>query len=486
MPWIPDWLAPVLFITDWVLRLGLSVHIIMRRRPLAVLLSWITLVMVAPFVGVIAYLLFGELRLGPDRVVWKKRFTRELFERAVVRLGVQGHLQAPTVYTGIAAYNTQAGGLPPVRGNKVAIITQPSRFIDRIIADIDASQRRACVQTYIWQLGSKADGIGEALVRAAGRGVECRVLLDDIGSRSVLRSPLARRMSNAGVSVAPMLPVRIWKLPFRRLDVRNHRKIVVIDDQVAYCGSHNLADETFGTSGRNPVGPWIDASLRIEGPAAQMLQLVFLRDWEFDAGERIEHLEPFMPPIASVADDDGVVLQVLPSGPGIASRAFEQALLTALYTAQREVAMCTPYFVPEDAMLSAMGAAARRGVDIRLTLPRRGDSLIVAAAARSCFDELLEAGVRLFEYRPCMLHSKIIVADGEVAFTGSSNLDMRSFQINYEVMLTIFDRETCNSLARLVRTYEADSRELTPELWSMRPLLHRLGHNLANLAGHVL
>lgn len=475
----------MLFALDWAVRIGLSLHILMRRRPLSVLLSWVTLVMVAPIIGVVAYLIFGELRLGPDRVIWKQRFTKELFERAVVRLGERELLRMPASHGQIAAYCTQAGGLPPVGGNKVSIITKSSRFLDLVVADIDAAKRRVCLQTYIWQEHSKADAVGEALTRAAQRGVECRVLLDDVGSRRVVRGKMSRRLRAAGVKVAPMLPVRLWKLPFRRLDVRNHRKIIVIDDHVAYCGSHNLTDETFGTQGANSVGPWVDSSLRMEGPAAQLLQLVFLRDWEFDANDAVVDLNPFLVENPPVEGAD-VVLQPLASGPGVAARTFEQSLLTALYSATREVAMCTPYFVPEDSMLSAMIAAARRGVEVRLTLPRRSDSMLVAAAARGCFEELLEAGVRIFEYRPCLLHSKIVVVDGALASIGSSNLDMRSFQINYEVMLMVYDSEVCEAMLRLLRTYEGDARELTAELWRGRPFLHRMGHNLANLAGHVL
>lgn len=479
------WSTILFFFTDWVLRIGVTLHILMRRRPLPVTLTWTMIVLLTPVLGIILYILFGELRLGADRLIWKKRFTNVLFERAVAILGERGVLTAPTADAPIASFIAQSTGLPPVHNNRLELLNTSDAFLTRLAADIDSAQQTVSLQTYIWHVTPKTRIVADALIRAARRGVACRVLIDGHGGRPFLRSSLPRELRDGGVRVVATLPARLWSLIFRRLDVRNHRKIAVIDSRVAYCGSHNLTDETFGTGTPKSCGPWIDASVRLVGPAAQLLQLVFLRDWEFDAEEPTREIEPFLPELPA-GPESGALVQVVAAGPGIAERVFEEALLTAIYGARREILMCCPYFVPDDALLTAIRSAAERGIDVRLVIPLRNDSLLVGAASIATFGDLLKSGVKIYRYQPCLLHSKVIMVDDRAVAIGSSNLDMRSFHINFEVMLMIYDQAFAQRTQKLFDDYQAQSRPFTQEDWDRVTFLQRLGYNVANLAGQIL
>lgn len=477
----------LLFLVDWGFRLGFALHILLRRRPLAVTLTWIAIVLVVPVAGIVLYLFFGQLRLGEDRLVWFKRFTHEMFEDAEAVFRQRGELATRdadhAAAEQIQRFAAHAGHLPALSGNHVDLIADTDAFLDALIAELERAERSAFIQTYIWQPSARTQEVVDAIAAAARRGVDCRVLADGVGAYQWLASESRRELKRAGARIVSEMPVGPFRLLFRRLDIRNHRKIAVFDGRVAFVGSHNLTDSTFGTGERDSVGPWIDASVRIEGPAAQALQLVLLRDWEFDASERVISVRRFMPDLEPAG---GAVAQVIPSGPGINARAFEQTLLTALYSARREALLVTPYFVPDEPTQRAITAAAGRGVRVVLLMPRRNDSLLVASAAKSCFPELLRAGVEIHEYTPALLHAKLIAIDDTVAFAGSSNLDMRSFELNLEVMLALYDRPSIALVRAQIERYLGASERIDPAAWESVSIPRRLGYNLANLASQIL
>lgn len=481
-----SWTTAVLFLLDWSLRLGFALHILLRRRTLAVTLIWIAIVLVVPVAGVVFYLLFGQVRVGEDRLVWSRRLTADLFNRATERFRRRGQTAEPADEPDQTLSNLTGSttGLPALTGNRLELIDDTDAFLDGLIADIDAADRSAFIQTYIWQTRGRAEEVAEALARASARGVDCRVLVDAMGSYRWLRSRSCQRLREAGVCVVSELPVGIFRVLIRRLDIRNHRKIAVFDARVAYVGSHNLTDRTFGTTGRDPAGPWIDASVRVDGPAAQALQLVVVRDWSFDAQERVEDLDALMPMVE--AHPDGAVTRCLPSGPGLDAQVLQHSVLAVLYNARREVLLVTPYFVPDDATLGAMTAASRRGVRVALVLPARNDSSLVAAAARSTYPGLLRAGVEVYEYRPSLLHTKAIVQDGQIATLGSGNLDIRSFQLNFEIMLAVHDEAFAIRVRALIQRYIAESDRVPSEPWTDLPIHRALPYNLANLASQIL
>ncbi len=482
---------------DWLLRLALAAHVILRRRPVSASLAWLAVLMFVPVVGVFAYFLVGEARLGRRRSQAYERLSKNLERDAVAVWRHQRALddQPERDWSPIARFGTAVCGFPPVTGGEgqISIVNDSEQFLASLVADIDKATHHCHILTYIWTPTGKPVEVADALIRAAGRGVTCRVLLDAVGCKRFLRSPHAERMRRAGVRVVAALPVNPVRMLLARIDLRNHRKMAVIDGRVAYAGSHNLTDSTFRSKHWRNTGPWIDASVRVEGPAAQALSLVFLRDWLMDSDETISDYSPFLPelpappPPATPGDEDHCsIIQVVPSGPGASPDAIRQAMLTTIYTARLEIVMTTPYFVPDDSTRTALQAAAARGVAVTIVMPRTSDSLLVAAASRSHYLELLEAGVRIRHYRPGLLHAKTLTVDNRIALIGSANFDQRSFFLNFEVTLFIYDDNTASLLRFMQTGYISDSDEVSLAEWRRRPIWQEFVDNTAQLLGPLL
>jgi cardiolipin synthase len=477
------WFSEVLLSFEWLVRLTLAGRIVMTRRPVAVSLAWLCVVVFLPVVGLFFYLLIGENRLGRRRLRRYEAISQGLEAEAAKfwRGGNEDWTVEEQPYHRIAWLTGAVTGMPPLKGNTLKLLGGWEATIAAMIADIDRARAHVHMLFYIWMAGGVGDEVGEAMIRAAARGVECRVLVDAVGSRPFLRGPMARRMQAAGVRIVPALPVHPLRMMFNRLDLRNHRKIAAIDGTVAYTGSQNITDGTFKQAAK--VGPWIDAMVRVEGPAAQALEVIFLRDWHMEVVEPTP-IGRFLPEFK--LREGGSVAQVVPSGPGQAPMATQRAILEAMYTARHELIITTPYFVPDDATLAAITSAALRGVRVTLVVPRRNDAMLVAAASRASYIDLLSAGVRIMEYRPGLLHTKTLTIDSDVALIGSANLDMRSFAINFEVNLFVFDTDFTSIVRFLQTAYIEESDEVVMREWMERPMWRKIAENSARLVGPLL
>ncbi|HYE02478.1 MAG TPA: cardiolipin synthase [Phycisphaerales bacterium] len=486
---IDPWYSSTILYADWGLRLVFAARVLLRRAPVPVpvALAWLVVLLSLPFAGWIAYLMFGEPRLGLWRAKRFGRLAEEMDQRAArlwAHRSEEGDAANP-VNAQIAALGTAVGGLPPLRGNKLRLLADSEQMLDALIADIDSAREHVHILVYIWQASGGGVLVGEALIRAVARGVECRVLVDAVGSKKFLRSQLRKRMVAAGVEVNAALPVSALRAVFSRLDLRNHRKIAVIDGRVAFSGSQNISDRTFRSKRRAGLGSWIDATLRIEGPAAQALAVVFLIDWQLDSGQDMRQVVRYLPELGR-PKDDACIVQVVPSGPGTMPQAIQQAILTTIYSAREELLITTPYFVPDDATKSALRSAAMRGVQVTVVVPEVLDSRLTAAASRSHFLELMEAGVRIALFQGGLLHAKTITADRRIAVVGSANLDMRSFALNFEVTMFIYD-DDFSSVVRFLQTdYLGKSVELDLATWRARRWYRVAVDNAAQLLGPLL
>lgn len=482
-----SWITVVVLASDWIIRIGLAIRIIMRRASVPVSLAWLLIVLFMPFVGFVVYLLIGENRLGRSRVRRYNELTQGIDSEAAA-MWQHHHVEwqaQEEFYRHAAKMGTAVSGLPPLTGNNLELISESRSMLDRLIADIDAAQDHCHLLYFIWMKGGRGVEVAEALRRAAARGVECRVLVDAVGSKAFLRSGEARAAREAGVRVVAALPVNPLRMLLARIDLRNHRKLAVIDGRIGYAGSQNITDDTFKFNPRTGIGPWIDASVRLEGPAAHALQVVFLRDWMLDSGERFEALGRFFPEDV-LRSDSGSVLHVIPSGPGAPLDAVQQTFLSTIYTAREEIIITTPYFVPDEASKAALCMAAMRGVEVTIVVPERLDAPIVAAASRSHYLDLLDAGVRIFHYRGGLLHSKTMTADRKLAIIGSANLDMRSFWLNFEITLFIYD-DDFSSLVRFMQVdYLNRASFIHRDWWMKRSLARRFLDNGAQLLSPLL
>lgn len=482
-----SWYAVLVGGIEWLVRLALVAVVVMRRRPMPTTLAWVTVLLLVPVMGPLLYLLIGENRLGSRRIRRYRELT-EGMEQQAVKLWKHRHHDwtgENAAYQHIWQLATNQTGLPPLEGNSVRLIASSDQFLSSLVADIDQAHSHCHLLFYIYTTTPKCWAVGEALMRAARRGVACRLLVDAVGSKPFLKSEYVKRLRRAGVQVVAALPVSAVRVLLSRIDLRNHRKIVVIDGKTAYAGSQNLTDETFRAGWNRRVGPWIDAMVRVQGPAAQALSVVFLQDWQSDSEEEVGDIAPFLPEIPR-AGTTGSVIQVLPSGPGATPESILQVFVTTLFAAREELIISTPYFVPDEATRRALQAAALRGVAVTLVMPRQVNSPLLAAASRSQWESLLEAGVRIRLYEGGLLHSKTLTVDRKIALIGSANLDQRSFWLNFEVTLIHYDDDFASELRFLQTSYIEQSEEVHLDEWRARPRLQVLLDNSAQLFGPLL
>ncbi len=476
------WTAAV-FIADLIIRVGFSLRIIMRRLPVGTALAWLSIVLVFPFAGCVIYLLIGESRLGQDR----RRRAKAL--RGSYRGWAKAAREADQVGTpllspcarGLAALSEVLLQSPPLAGNEIRLLHDANEAFPALIRDIDAARHTCHLEFYIWDVGGQADEVVEALLRAAARGVTCRILVDAVGSKRFLHSDRAKRLHNGGVQLRQALPVTLRRLLFVRADLRLHRKIVVIDGALGYTGSLNLADPALFKQGAG-VGQWVDAFARVRGPAVEALSAIFLYDWELETGEAI----PGGREGHTAAVPGTAIVQVLPSGPGERVEAIEQILLAAIYAARRELVLTTPYFVPDESMLAALLSAPGRGVDVTLIVPAKVDSRMTHYASRAYQADLLAAGVRIALYQGGLLHTKSLAVDGQFSLFGSLNLDPRSLRLDFEITLAVYDAEFTAALRRLQQTYLEKSTWLDLATCQSRSAAERFTEDAARLVGPLL
>lgn len=486
----------VVLLGHFAVNVLLALRVIYSRRSTEAALGWLVVLFALPYVGTLCYLLIGEPRLGNDRARRKadlKRFY-EAFRERFVRPCVAANAGVDPRFARIARLVEQDVGFTPDNRNAVRLITQTDAIVQAFVADIDRAEVSCLVMFYIIDGAGRVGAVLDALMRAAGRGVNCRVLADAVGSRAFLESAWVARLRDAGVEVTAALPVGFFKTLFVRSDLRNHRKLLVVDYRVAYVGSYNLVDpETFKQD--SGVGQWVDAVMRLDGAAARVLSAVYYADWAVENDHNfkstIERIEGYFANGAVQAyvpedTDGGAVLQVIPSGPDSERHVVYDTLLCALYAAQSEVVITTPYFVPDEALLAAILNAARRGAQVVLMLPERNDSRLVGYASKAYYQMLLDGGVQIALFGGGLLHTKTVMVDGEFALFGTVNMDMRSFYLNMELSLSVYDRETVAHIARLQKQYLMQSKFLSSTRWQKRPRLQHFVESCVRLVSPLL
>ncbi len=427
--------AWVLFAAHALLQLVFIVRALLRpHREPASRFAWVLVILMAPVVGVLAYILFGEVNLGRKPIA-RLRAALEALPPAADVAGPSAEATVPERYVPLFRVGASVNHFAPVAGNRATLLPDSASAIAAMVADIDAARHSVHVLFYIWLADESGRSVMAALKRAAGRGVVCRAMADDLGSRALIRSPHWRDMAASGVRLAAALPVGdpLLRLFKGRIDMRNHRKIVVIDNAITYCGSQNCADAAFAVKAR--FAPWVDIMARFEGPVVRQNQHLFASNWMAQSDEDLAPLlaEPLPDPVP------GFVAQVIGSGAGVRYSAMPETFVALMNAARRELVITTPYYVPDEPLQAALCASARRGVATTIVFPRHNDSWIVAAASRSYYSDLLEAGVEIREYVGGLLHAKTLTLDGEVTLIGSANIDRRSFELNAENNILLHD-----------------------------------------------
>ncbi|MCL1627643.1 cardiolipin synthase [Roseibaca sp. V10] len=444
-------------------------------------LAWVTIILALPGVGLVAYFLFGEIRMARAQRERIREIRNHLNAAQIGQVGPRVSVSGPARPAFAAGYATSQ--FPPVSGNKLMLLPEGDTMMDDIIDAVETARDHVHVLYYIWLPDNTGTRMAHALAAAARRGVTCRVLIDDHGGRSLIRSPLWRQMEAAGVALERAAPLGnpLVSLTFGRIDLRNHRKIVVIDNHLSWVGSRNCADAAFAIKPR--FAPWVDILVRLEGPAVRQQQAVFVHDW------MTHHAEDLSAILAEVLPDNRpgeVIAQVIASGPDDVQTTPSDALCAMIYAATDRLTMTTPYYVPDQALHVAICSAAERGVAVDLVLPARNDSAIVGAASESLVPELLDAGVRVHLFQPGLIHSKIITVDGQFGMLGTANLDHRSFDLNYENSLLLACPDFSAKLDARQQSYIDRAVPLDRATVAAWPFWRRLRNNIIALASPLL
>ena len=469
-----------------LLVLAVIARILLRpNRDPASRIAWVVVVASLPFIGMLTYLLLGEVNIGRRRIARLQAALARLppTDGPCFHAPDSAEPAVPERYRHVFRLGRSISGFEPVTGNKALLMADSNAAIDAMVVDIDAATDHVHLLFYIWLPDINGCKIVEALKRAVTRGIVCRAMADDLGSRAMIRSRHWQAMRAAGVRIAAGLPISNPLLrPFMgRIDLRNHRKIVVIDDRITYCGSQNCADPEFLVKAK--FAPWVDAVVRFEGLIARQNQYLFASDWiTYVQDDHIDCLDRPLPP----SDTGGMPAQVIGTGPTVRHSAMPEMFEGLMFAARRELVISTPYFVPNEALLNALCTTAWRGVDTTIIFPARNDSWIVGAASRSYYADLLRAGVKVYEYEGGLLHTKSLTVDGELTLIGSANMDRRSFDLNYENNILFYDPDLTGDVRRRQQDYLTRSHRVTEETVAAWSTSRRLWNNTIAMMGPLL
>ncbi len=477
-------LGVLLIIADYVIKF-LAIGVLPQNKKPSSAMAWLILILIIPFAGFVVFLFLGRTNIGAKRLA-RQREADQAVRSATDKLvstgaGTEGQ---PAYLHSMAVLNRNLGSLPLQPGNLVELFPGYADAIAAMTTAAATARSTIEVEFYISAWDAVTTPFFEALVDAAARGVKVRLLFDHMGSRGIPGyQDFLARLKTSGIVWHPMLPVQPLKGKFQRPDLRNHRKIMVVDGRIAFTGSQNLIEPGYNKPKNHAAGrEWVELVARVDGPAVNALRAVFAKDWYTESNER---LGGDITPDSATLHPDGpqtVTAQVLPSGPGYVTENNLRLFTALIYSAQRRVSLTSPYFVPDEPLLYAVTTAARRGVEVELFVSEEGDQFMVYHAQCSYYEALLEAGVRIHLYpAPAVLHSKHFSIDDDVAVIGSSNMDMRSFALNYEVSLMLTGGDIVGRFREVEDSYRAVSRELTLAEWQARPWRKRYVDNAMRL-----
>lgn len=475
------WSTVIVLLTILGLLLVGTVIFLENRNPEKTV-AWLVVLAVFPLVGFVFYLLFG--RNARKRKLFHHKYIDEQKLRSVVH-HQRGILAGEQRFGNVVDQKRRLIKLllhtamaPITQNNRVTVLTDGDEKFAALLSAIRGARHHVHLQYYIF----KDDEIGretrDLLIQKAEEGVQVRVLIDGLGSRTTPEA-FWEKMRQAGVELAIFFPVRF---PFltSRLNFRNHRKTVVVDGRTAFIGGMNIGDEYLSRTQK--FGFWRDTHLKLEGACVHYLQQIFLNDWYFITERRVDGA-PFYPEHDAVGEQ---LAQVVACGPDSDWESIRQVFFTALATAERKIYIETPYFVPDEDIIMALKTAALSGLDVRLIVQGIAEYKLTYWASRSYFDDLLKAGVKVYKYQKGIMHAKVLLVDDIVGSVGSANFDIRSFQLNFEVSALLYDRGFVQRLEQDFWRDVEDSIEVRRESYMKRPLFDRLKESGARLLSPLL
>ena len=476
--------AVVAFVIDWTIRIAALIIIPRDRKPTAAM-AWLLAIFLIPVIGVILFLVIGSYKLPKKRLAKQREIDNVITERMK---DVETHVDPaawPPWLPGVVELNRTLSAIPAVGGNTATLLEDYEGSFAAMADDIDTATTWVHVEFFIVAYDPTTKVFFEAMERAVARGVTVRLLLDHLASTTAVNSKATfAELDRIGVKWSFMLPFRPFKGDFQRPDLRNHRKLVVVDGRIGYMGSQNLIDRSYNKPKNLKRGlQWQELMTRVSGPIVTAINTIFLGDWYCETNERIDEENVQFADVAKTGELD---MQLVPSGPGYDQENILRMSLGLLHSAQKRVIITSPYFVPDESMMYAITSARQRGLDVQLFVSEIGDQAAVFHAQRSYYSELLRVGVRIFLYPgPYILHAKHLSIDDDIAVIGSSNMDIRSFNLDLEIMLLVHGKSFVDDMRKVEQHYRDAGRELTLTEWQNEPGKATFLDGLARLTSAV-
>ncbi|MBM7052155.1 cardiolipin synthase [Rothia sp. ZJ1223] len=485
IPGLPPWVSLSLVFLDLFIRLITIFWLPYNRKPI-VALGWLMAIFLIPYVGFLGFLVFGSSHLPRYRRM-RQSIMNDVMRDALPEDSpvVGSNIQLSEVARVAANLNYRLGSLPMVSGNSFTLHRDNHEAMLLLADEIDKAQTYVHFEFYIASLDEATRPLWESLVRAHQRGVRVHVLIDHIGSRRYKGYwALKKLLNESGISWHLMLPLQPHKGQWQRPDLRNHRKIVVIDGRLAFSGSQNAIHRAYNVARNDARGMhWLDLSFTARGPVVEELNAAFVSDWYSETKELlIEEIDPSL----STAHG-GALAQVVPSGPGFETENNLRLINHLIYNAERRILICSPYFVPEETLLQALTNAALSNIDVTVIVTEKGDQFLANMGQRSYYEQLLRAGIKIQAYPgPTVLHAKFMLIDDEMALIGSSNMDPRSFSLNLEISTFIVDGAVVDAVEEVANDYLTCTKEIRYNEWIMRPHRLKMIENVCRLTSSLL
>ena len=470
-------------IVDWIIRIAALFVVPKNRKPTAGM-AWLLFIFLFPLPGLLIFILLGSPKLPKPRREAQKQIDQIIKKRMQDLKGNRNSddvlsAKAPKQYQQLANLSKSLGGLPVFGGNSIEVLPDYDKVIDIIVKDIDSAKKYVHIEYFIIVLDELTLPIFDAIARATKRGVIVRVLYDSISTKRYPKwKEMLARLQKDGAETQAMLPLRLPGRGYVRPDLRNHRKLIVVDGILGYTGSQNLVKRNYH---RKDEIYYDELVIRVRGPIVLQLSAVFASDW-YSETKQVLNLKKLNPAANELKIEGSSLAQILPSGPGYDDENNLKLFTSLIHAANKRIVITNPYFVPDDSLTTAITAATRRGVEVIMINSEVMDQWMVGHAQRSFYEALLKAGVKIYLYKkPILLHSKFITVDGDIATVGSSNLDIRSFLLDLEVTLISYDPKVVAKLIKIEDQYLSKSKRITLAQWQSRSKYQNLKDNIARL-----
>ena len=472
-----------------VILILVCLRIIYDTRSHVKTLAYLLLVIFVPFFGIFFYFSFGinyqKRKIYSKKLIrdegLRKKLQNDILQYSKNTLEQSPDLQSSKELVVLLFKDIKS---PLTGNNKVKVLINGENKFPEVLEALQNARHHIHIEYYIYEDDEIGQAIEKILIQKAKEGVQVRFIYDDFGSRSIRRK-LVPRLRRAGVKAFPFHKI-IFLLLANRLNYRNHRKIIVVDGTTAFVGGINVSDRYINKPDDPKKVFWRDTHLRIDGPGVHYLQYLFLGGWNFCANDNLQPTAEFFPPVESFPVGEGQVVQIAASGPDSDLPTVLFSMIQAINLATEEILITTPYFIPGETMLNALVIAALGGVSVKLLVPGKSDSRLVNAAAKSYYDELLEAGVEIYLYKKGFVHAKTLVSDSKIAIVGTANMDFRSFDLNFEVNAMVYSKKTADELRKAFYEDLRDADKIDPVAWQSRSKYRQLLEKIARLLSPLL